>query len=88
MTEKKGGASPGKRRRYEEVFKTGARCLASESCSTQAAARQLGISPKLHHRWQQTPLVAEGGSGDVARDPEVRALRTRLKRTEQELNML
>ena len=87
MTEKKGGASPSKRRRYDEAFKIKALCLASESCSTQAAFRQLGISPKLRHRWQQTPLVAEGGSGEVARDPEVRALRTRLKRTEQELDM-
>ena len=88
MTEKKGGASPGKRRRYDEAFKTGALCLASESRSTQAAFRQLGISPKLHHRWQQTPLVAEVGSGEVARDLEVRALRTRLKRTEQERDRL
>lgn len=62
--------------------------LASESRSTQAAARQLGISPKLLHRWRQAQLVAEVGSKAVARDSEVRALRARLKRAEQELYML
>ena len=43
--------------------------LAGESCSTQAAARQLGISPKLLYRWQKAQLVAEARR---ARDPEVR----------------
>ena len=62
--------------------------LASESRSTQAAARQLGISPKLLYRWQQAQLVAEVGSEEVARDPEVRALRARPKRAEQALDML
>ena len=62
--------------------------LAGESRSTQAAARQLGISPKLLYRWQQAQLVAEVGSEEVARDPEVRALRARLKRAEQELDIL
>jgi len=62
--------------------------LASESRSTQAAARQLGISPKLPRRWQQAQLVAEVGSEEVARDPEVRALRACLKRAEQELAIL
>ena len=33
------------------------------------------ISPKLLYRWQQAQLVAEVGSMEVARDPEVRALR-------------
>ena len=51
-------------------------------------ARQLGISPKLPHRWQQAQLVAEVGSAEVARDPEVRALRARLNRAEQELDIL
>jgi transposase len=32
--------------------------------------------------------VAEVGSVEVARDPEVRALRTRLKRAEQEFDIL
>ena len=51
-------------------------------------ARQLGISPKLPPRWQQAQLVAEVGSAEVARDPEVRALRARLNRAEQELDIL
>ena len=45
------------------------------------------------YRWQQAQLVAEVGSVEVARDPEVRdpevrALRARLKRAEQELDSL
>ena len=82
------GASSDKRRKYDEAFKAEALRLAGESRSTQAAARQLGISPKLLYRWQQAQLVAEVGSEEVARDPEVRALRARLKRAEQELDML
>jgi len=48
----------------------------------------LGISLELRYRWQQAQLVAEVGSVEVARDPEVRALRARLKRAEQELDIL
>ena len=43
---KPSGASPDKRRKYEAAFKAEALRLASESRSTQAAARQLGISPR------------------------------------------
>gem|GEM_PF-468932 len=85
---KTSGASPDKRRKYDAAFKTEALRLAGESRGTQAAARQLGINPKLLYRWQQAQLVAEVGSEEVARDPEVRALRARLKRAEQELDML
>jgi transposase len=46
------GTSPDKRRKYDEAFKAEALRLASESRSTQAAARQLGISLKLLYRWQ------------------------------------
>jgi len=88
MTAKKNGMSPDKRRKYDAAFKAEALRLASESRSTQAAARQLGISPKLLYRWQQVQLVAEVGSEEVARDPEVRQLRARLKRAEQELDIL
>ncbi|MDO7886478.1 transposase [Hymenobacter cheonanensis] len=88
MATKTSGVSPDKRRKYDEAFKAEALRLASESCSTQAAARQLGISPKLRYRWQQAQLVAEGGSEQVARDPEARALRARLKRAGQELDIL
>ena len=88
MTAKSNGASPGKRRKYDEAFKADALRLAVESRSTQAAARQLGISPTLLYRRQQAQLVAEVGSVEMARDPEVRALRARRKRTEQELDIL
>lgn len=88
MSVKSSKPTPDKRRKYDEAFKAEALRLASESCSKQAAAQQLGISPKLFYRWQQAQLVAEVGSEEVARDPEVRALRARLKRAEQELDML
>ena len=48
----------------------------------------MGISPKRLYRWQQAQLVAEVGSVEAARDPEVRALRARPKRAEQELGIL
>ena len=79
--------SPDKRRKYDEAFKAEALRLASESHSTQAAARQLGISLKLLYRWQQAQLVVEVGSMEVARDPEVQALRAANKRLEQELDI-
>ena len=79
--------SPDKWRTYDEAFKAEAFRLASESRSTQAAARQLGISLKLLYRWQQAQLVVEVGSVEVARDPEVQALRAANKRLEQELDI-
>ena len=88
MATQTSGSSPGKRRKYDEAFKAEALRLAGESRRTQAAARQLGISPKLLYRWQQAQLVAEVGSEEVARDPEVRAPHARLKRAEQELDIL
>ena len=88
MATKKSGASPGKRRKCDEAFKAGALRLAGESRSTQAAARQLGISPKLRDRWQQAQPVAEVGRAEVARDPGVRALGAHLKRARPGLDML
>jgi transposase len=69
------------------VFRAKALRLAGESGSIQAAARQLGINPKLLYRWQQVQLVTEVSNEEVVRAPEVRALRTRLKRAEQELDI-
>jgi transposase len=88
MTANKNGASPDKRRKHDEAFKAEALRLAGGSRSTQAAAQQLGIRPKLLYRWKQAQLVAEVGSEEVARGPKVRALRVRLKRAEQELDIL
>ena len=48
---------PAKRRKYDDAFKAEALRLASESRSTQTAARQLCISPKLLYRWQEAQLV-------------------------------
>ena len=88
MSAEKSKKTPDKRRKYDDAFKAEALRLASESRSTQAAAQQLGISPKLLYRWQQAQLIAEVGSVEVARDPEVRQLRAQLKRAEQELDSL
>ena len=79
---KKRKTSPDGRCKYDDAFKTEALRLASDSRSTQAAAQQLGISPKLLRRWQQVQLMAEVG-GVI-----VHALRGRLKRFEQEFDML
>ena len=88
MSTKSNKTTPDKWRKYDDASKAEALRLAAESRSTQAAAQQLGSSPKLLYRWQQAQLVAEGGSLEVARDPEVRQLRAQLKRAEQELDSL
>ena len=72
---KTSGSSPDKRRKYDKDFKAEALRLASESRRTQASA-------------QQAQLVAEVGSEEVARDPEVRALRAANRRLAQELDIL
>ncbi|OGX85367.1 hypothetical protein BEN48_14465 [Hymenobacter glacialis] len=61
--------------------------MAGENRSTQAAAWQLGISPKLLYRWQKAQLMPEVGSEEVARDPVVRALCACLKRAKQKLDI-
>ncbi|GAA4506923.1 hypothetical protein GCM10023172_36790 [Hymenobacter ginsengisoli] len=88
MSAEKSKKTPDKRRKYDDAFKAETLHLAAECRSTQAAAQQLGISPKLLYRWQEAKLVAEVGSVEVARDPEVRQLRAQLKRAEQELDIL
>jgi len=80
--------TPDKRCKYDHALKAAALRLASDSRSTQAIAQQLGISPKLRYRWQQVQLIAEVGSVEVARDPEVRQLLAQLKQPEQELDSL
>lgn len=52
MATKTSRVSPNKRRKYDEAFKAEALRLANESRSMQAAACELGISPKLLYRWQ------------------------------------
>ena len=86
MPAKGGKSTPDKRRKYDDAFKAEALRLAGESRSTQAAAQQLGVSPMLLYRWQQAQLIAEVGSVEIARDPEMRQLRVQLKRAEQGLD--
>ncbi|GAB3244223.1 hypothetical protein GCM10027346_41720 [Hymenobacter seoulensis] len=53
MTTKTSGASPDQGCTFDEAFKAEALHLTSENRSTQAATRQLGISPQRLYRWQQ-----------------------------------
>ncbi|MGI4736577.1 MAG: transposase [Janthinobacterium lividum] len=48
---------PAKHRRYDAALRAEALRLASESRSTQAAARALNISPKLLYKWQKETLT-------------------------------
>ena len=77
-------SKPDKRRKYDDAFKAEALRLAGESRSTRAAARPLGSSEKLLYRWQQRQAAAELGSEELARDPEVRALRAEWQRGQRE----
>jgi len=81
-------SSPRKLRRYDETFRAEALRLASESRSTQAAARQLGISPKLLYKWQKaTQPVLEVGSGEGG-SAAMRQLRMEVRRLQQERDIL
>ena len=88
----KDSPQPAKRRRYDAAFRAEALRLASESRSTQAAARALNISPKLLYKWQKevlTPVAAaRGGKLDPATAAELRQLRALARRQAQELDIL
>ena len=81
-----------KRRTYDAAFRAEALRLASESRSTQAAARALNTNPKLLYKWQQavqTPAaVAVGANMDPATAAELRQLRADNRRQAQELEIL
>ena len=83
---------PTKRRTYDPAFRAEALQLASESRSTQAAARALNINPKLLYKWQQaaqTPVAAATtASLDPAMAAELRQLRATNRRQAQELEIL
>jgi len=83
---------PIKRRRYDAAFRAEALRLASESRSTQAAARALHINPKLLYKWQKaalTPVAAAQGTAlDPATAAELRQLRAANRRQAQELEIL
>ena len=68
--------APHKRRHYEASFRAEALRPASESCSAQAAARQLGISSKLLYKWQKArqPVLEVGSEeGESATMHQLRA---------------
>ena len=77
---------PDKRRKYDAAFKAEALRVASESRSTQAAARALNLNPKLLYKWQQEALPAL--PSDPTEAAEVRQLRAANKRLAQELEIL
>ena len=83
---------PAKRRRYDAAFRDEALRLASESRSTQAAARALNIDPKRLYKWQKealTPIsAARGAELDPATAAELRQLRDANRRQAQELEIL
>ena len=54
----KDSPQPAKRRRHDAAFRAEALRLASESRSTQAAARALNIDPKRLYKWQKEALMA------------------------------
>jgi len=77
---------PDKRRKYDAAFKAEALRMASESRSTQAAARALNLNPKLLYKWQQDALPTL--PADPSEAAEVRQLRATNKRLAQELEIL
>lgn len=83
---------PTKRRRYDAAFRAEALRLASESRSTQAAARALNIDPKRIYKGQKealTPVAAARGAElDPATAAELRQLRAANRRQAQELEIL
>ena len=62
--------------------------LTSESRSTQAAARQLNITPKLLYKWQKAAQpTLESGSGE-SESAAMRELRAENRRLQQERDIL
>ena len=88
----KDSPQPAKRRRYDTAFRAEALQLASESRSTQAAARALNINPKLLYKWQKEALTPVAAARGAALDPdtaaELRQLRALARRQAQELDIL
>lgn len=82
---------PAKRRHYDAAFRAEALRLASESRSTQAAARALNIDPKRIYTWQKQALTqvaaARGAELDPATAAELRQLRALARRQAQELDI-
>ena len=88
MTQKTNTGAPRKRRRYDEAFRAEALRLASESRSTQAAARQLGISPKLLYKWQKAAQPVLEVGNEESESAAMRQLRAEVRRLQQERDIL
>ena len=88
MTQKTNTGSPLKRRRYDAAFRAAALRLARESRSTQAAARQLGISAKLLYKWQKAEQPVLEGGGEENESVAMRQLRAEVRRLQQERDIL
>ena len=88
----KDSPQPSTRRRYDAAFRAEALRLASESRSTQAAARALNIDPKRLYKWQKEALThvaaARGAELDPATAAELRQVRAANRRQAQELDIL
>ena len=88
MSQKTNPGAPRKRRQYTEAFRAEALRLARESRSTQAAARQLNIAPKLLYKWQKAAQTTpESGSGE-SESAALRELRAENRRLQQERDIL
>ena len=88
MTQKMNTGAPRKRRQYDATFRAEALRLASESRSTQAAARQLGISPKLLYKWQKAAQPVLEVGHEESESTAMRQLRAENRRLQQERDIL
>ena len=88
MTQKTNTGAPRKRRHYDAAFRAEALRLASESRSTQAAARQLGISSKLLYKWQKALQPVVQDDREEGEGVAMRQLRAEVRRLQQERDIL
>ena len=65
----KDSPQPATRRHYDAAFRAEALRLASESRSTQAAARALNITVKLLYKWQKQALTPVDAAQGAELDP-------------------
>ena len=79
-------ASSSKRLLYDAAFRAKALRLASESCSTLAAARALNINAKPLYQWQKA--TQQPRPTDPQKAAEMRSLRMQVRRQAQELEIL
>lgn len=88
MTQKTNTGAPRKRRHYDAAFRAEALRLARESRSTQAAARQLGISPKLLYKWQKAAQPVLEVGREESESAAMRQLQAENRRLQQERDIL